>query len=455
MTSIVGGAVETPIAPSDLSASTQIVASAASSALLPLDAAGHIVALDPGAQAHALADPSIAGGGDATFSSKTMLGILGQLDPARVSGYVAAHEEAVSTLITAPPVATSVTAYWSGMNSDQQKALIDGAPRLIGNLDGVPFQARSRANRLQLTRAISDTRARLAGHAGKGVKLQLRHTLDTLLRVKEALKAPAGSPERSLVILDVGTNTRAAIAVGDVSTARYVSYLVPGMYFSVDQQLDDWVSTAENLYTEQRQWLRRSFGCRACAGTPGVAAVAWIGYQTPELLNVGGLALAQEGADYLEHGLEGLRALRAGDEPYVTVIAHSYGSTAALMALQRGSVSVDALALVGSPGSAAQSVHGLDVAGGNVYVGQAGFDPVVHTAFFGSDPGASAYGAIAFGVEGAKDPFGGAALAGSTGHNGYFTAGSESLRNLALIGIGQGGLVTPATGSATQLAAGR
>jgi hypothetical protein len=33
-------------------------------------------------------------------------------------------------------------------------------------------------------------------------------------------------------------------------------------------------------------------------------------------------------------------------------------------------------------------------------------------------------------------------LAASTGHNEYFSAGTESIRNMALIGIGHGELVT-------------
>jgi hypothetical protein len=325
---------------------------------------------------------------------------------------------------------------------------------LVGNLDGVPFAARNRANDIQLRRTIADTRRRLKGELGKGIRLQLQRQLKTLEGVRRAATTPPGHATRSLVILDIGTTTRAAIAIGDLSTARYVSYLVPGMYFSVDQQVQDWTSTADDLHEEQQQWLRRSFGCRACSTTIGVATVAWIGYQTPGLLDVGGLQLATEGAGYLEHALEAVRALRAGDEPYLTVIAHSYGSTAALMALERHTVHVDALALLGSPGSDAQSASALDVTPGNVFVAQAGLDPVVHTAFFGSDPGAPSYGATPIGVTGATDPFGARPLGASTGHNGYFTPGSECMRNLALIGIGKQDLVIEGGRPTTQLADG-
>ncbi len=60
---------------------------------------------------------------------------------------------------------------------------------------------------------------------------------------------------------------------------------------------------------------------------------------------------------------------------------------------------------------------------------------------FGCQPLSAEYGAHHFGVDGAVDPLTGASLAGSVGHVDYFTNGSESFRNMALIGIGRGGFV--------------
>lgn len=402
-----------------------------------------------------LADAPTAGGGDSVFGAKSTLGLLTRLNPTHIATYVESHPDAVNALLVSPPDSSRMAADWSTLSEPVRNDLITGAPRLIGNLDGVPFAARNRANAIELRRTIADTRHRLKGELGKGVRLQLQRELATLEGVRRAVTTPPGHAKRSLVILDIGRTTRAAIAIGDLSTARYVSYLVPGMYFSVDQQVQDWASTADELHEEQQRWLRRSFGCRACSTTIGVATVAWIGYQTPGLLDVGGLQLAKEGAGYLEHALEGVRALRVGDEPYLTVIAHSYGSTAALMALERHSVHVDALALLGSPGSDAQSARDLDVTPGNVFVAQAGLDPVVHTAFFGSDPGSPSYGATPIGVTGAIDPFGARPLSASTGHNGYFKPGSECMRNLALIGIGKQDLVIQGGNPTRQLADGR
>jgi hypothetical protein len=128
-------------------------------------------------------------------------------------------------------------------------------------------------------------------------------------------------------------------------------------------------------------------------------------------------------------------------------MAHSYGSTAAMIALQRGDFEIDALAVVGSPGSSAQNASALAVRDGNVYVGEAGWDPVVNSAFYGSDPGAASYGAYRMSVAGGIDAITSQSLGASYGHNEYFQPGSESMRNLALIGIGEGGLVMDDSGS--------
>jgi pimeloyl-ACP methyl ester carboxylesterase len=124
------------------------------------------------------------------------------------------------------------------------------------------------------------------------------------------------------------------------------------------------------------------------------------------------------------------------------VQAHSYGATAALLALKAHAFSVDALALVGAAGSPAGSVHELAVPAGDVFVGEAVWDGVATSGFFGSDPAAPAYGAVRLGTAGGRDPVSGAALRPAVGHNGYFTPGSESMRNLALVGIGRGNEVT-------------
>ena len=141
-------------------------------------------------------------------------------------------------------------------------------------------------------------------------------------------------------------------------------------------------------------------------------------------------------------------ASRGDDQPYLSVLSHSYGSTAALLSLEEDAVSVDALALVGSPGSPARTVHDLHVTDGNVWVGAADWDPIPASGVFGSQPTSVEYGAHRFSVASGTDPVTGEALAGAVTHNDYFSPGGSSLRNLALIGIGEGDQVTGANRAA-------
>jgi hypothetical protein len=63
------------------------------------------------------------------------------------------------------------------------------------------------------------------------------------------------------------------------------------------------------------------------------------------------------------------------------------------------------------------------------------------SAFFGSDPSSPSYDAHTMGVNGGTDSITGTKLGQSIGHNEYFDPGTESMRNMALIGINEARLV--------------
>src|SRR4051794_5262678 len=352
----------------------------------------------------------------------------------------------VTALDEVSPRPAEVATWWSRLAPATRGNLVAGAPGVLGNLEGVPYPVRDAANRATLAeRTLADERA-LSENPGRGEGMLLAVELKTLRQIATALQVPAGGPPRYLLTLDPTSAGRAAIAVGDLSTAKYVGFLVPGMYFSVREQIVDWTATAANVQRTESAWLQRF-------NDPGRAAVvSWIGYQTPDILNVIGLGLAQQGASRLADAVNGLQQARAGSRPFVSVLAHSYGATAALLALQSRAFGVDALAMVGAPGSPAQSADDLDVSDGQVYVGEAALDGVATSGFFGSDPTAASYGATQFATAGGTDPITHARLGAALGHNAYFAAGTESLRNVALVGIDHGADVT---GGRRQVAAGR
>lgn len=372
--------------------------------------------------------------------STPLLGSIRSIDPAALPGFLSTHHADVDRMLASPPAAAEISQFWRLLGPASQSVMMQSAPQLVGNLEGVPYTVRGKANTLTMKRTIDEVNAKLRTERGKAERLALQHQLTTLQNVQTALEKKGGA-KRTLVSLDPSPDAKAVIVVGDLESADYVSVLVPGMYMSVGEQIVSWAAVAQDLYDQQRGFLMRFLGPRSNITPPGVAVVAWIGYQTPVLTNIGGLQLAEQGAASLARTLTGIRELRQGDQPYLSVFAHSYGTTAALIALERRTVTVDALALMGSPGSSAQSVAELSVAEGNVFVGEAPMDPIVDSAFFGSDPGSPSYGAKPMSVAGAVDPITHKRLAASSGHNEYFTAGSECVRNVALIGIDQPGLV--------------
>lgn len=375
---------------------------------------------------------------------------LSLLNASSIPDFITANPTLAEEVLAAPPAASTVTTWWHALGADQRLGLRAAVPELVGNLEGVPYAVRDVANRSLLNGTMAQLRATIDSNAGRSVIDQAKQQLHMLQSIHDALGASPSLPQRTLMSLDVDGQGRAAIVLGDLKTADYVTYLVPGMFFTIENQMGDWVDAAARLYDEQRTWLGHFADRDERPRGESVATIAWIGYPTPNLTNVGGIDNAYEGRDALAATLEGLETMRGNDQPYLSVVAHSYGSTAALMALTEFDVEVDALALVGSPGSAAKTVDELHVRDGNVFVGEAAWDPVPNSSYFGSDPGAPEYGAKRMDVQGGVDAVTGTELAGSAGHNEYFSPGTESMRNFALIGIDLEQYVT--SGNASVLA---
>lgn len=367
-------------------------------------------------------------------ASVSTLQRLSSLPSAQLGSLLRSTPDLAASVLAAPPAAAEVSAWWSAMDSRHRAGVSAASPALVGNLDGLPPAARDAANRSSLATGLSVLAA--TADVGRSAAESTRVALRILSEVDRALASDTDEP-RSLLSLDTAGTGTAAVVVGDLATADYVTVLVPGMFFTVENQIVDWTGIAHDLYLEQQSLLRQ------LDKDATVATVAWIGYETPNLTNIASLDAAHTAKESLASLVDGIRSLREDAAPVISLVAHSYGSTAALMALADGSMAVDNLALIGSPGSAAQSVTELGMAHDSVWVGEAAWDPVPFTAFFGSDPGADSYGAQTMSVDGGTDPFGGADLVPAVGHIGYFTHGSEAMRNFALIGIDEGALVAP------------
>ncbi|MCU1437721.1 MAG: hypothetical protein JWP66_808 [Naasia sp.] len=419
-----------------------MLAVAATTAVAPADAS------PPLGSAPAICAPLVFGEDPRTGAPTVDIALAGSLEPSQLLRDLDDLEpDALRTLVDDNPVLvrqflerspspTAVAAWWEERGIPERRELVDAAPTLVGNLDGVPYEMRDAANRLTLDRALDRLRVDLADAPGKGAATDLATRVGMLEKVEASLTETPGGPDRTLLLLDTSMPGRAAVVLGDLDTADYVSVLVPGALLSIREHMTEWTKVTADLYDAQGEWLAMF------EEDATVATVSWIGYRTPDVTNVVGLDLAEEGATFLSGTVNGLRDGRPGDEPYISVFAHSYGATAAMLALSRGDMELDALAMMGSPGGSADSVDDLAVPKRRVWVGEAAWDPVVQTAFFGVDPGSEDFGARTMSVAGAVDPLTGVALTASVGHDWYLEPGTESLRNLSLIGIDRGDWVT-------------
>jgi hypothetical protein len=384
------------------------------------------------------------------LAGRVLLEQLALLDREELRSFVQTNPGSTAQLLLNPPAANQTARWWSSLPTSARRNLQAAAPEIIGNLPGVPFATRDSVNRVLLVQTIDELEDRAQTGVGRVESTDISARLAMLHQIELAIDQQAGAPDRSIISLDTEWPGRAAVVIGDLGTADYVSYLIPGMFFTIEGQVVDWSDTALELYDEQREWLQLLGKSDQRLQDKSVATVAWMGYQTPNIFTVGSEELADEGALYLDSAMDALLQERAGDRPFVSLLAHSYGSTAAMKALVTGHFEVDSFAVVGSPGSDAKSVDDLHVRGRNVFVGEASWDPVVGTGYFGNDPGAPSYGAHPMSVSGGVDLITDEELGASVGHNDYFAPNSESLRNMALIGIDRGSLVSDGSGQDVQ-----
>ncbi|GHI06094.1 hypothetical protein AQI88_28520 [Streptomyces cellostaticus] len=236
------------------------------------------------------------------------------------------------------------------------------------------------------------------------------------------------APSRHLLSFDGRGTGLATEILGDLTHADHVAVLVPGSDTSLDTY-GRFHRAAAALYDDLTH--------RAPTGTH-VAVVAWLGYRTPGTVSttVTTATRADQAAPRLRALVRQLRTL-APARAHLSLLCHSYGSVVCGRAAH--GLPADDIALVGSPGTGADSVSGLHTPA-RVWAARGSDDWVAHvphvradllftTVGFGTDPVSRAFGARVFDAAGAD-------------HSGYFTPGSASLANLARITLGETSEVT-------------
>jgi pimeloyl-ACP methyl ester carboxylesterase len=294
-------------------------------------------------------------------------------------------------LVARDPDPAAVAALFRGLDPDVADALAHERPDLVGNLDGAPIPLRYAANAEAIDREIA--RLQADGVGDDDPRLRKLRELD--------------DPDRHFLLFDPAGDGRAAEAFGDLTTARHVAVVVPGM----NNDLNNFTGgDAERVQHQASQF-----------DPDQVATIQWLGYDTPEGATALGTGAAEPGAEALPRFVEGIRAQRS-ERLHWTVIGHSYGSLVTGMAESGQGLDVDETVLVGSPGVGVD--HASDLGDGNVWVGLADWDLVGYSGWFGPNPHDKGFGATRFHT------------GDISGHSSYFNEGSESLRNIGLITAG-------------------
>jgi hypothetical protein len=321
-----------------------------------------------------------------------------------------------------------ISHFFATLTSAQRVRLAERYPLVVGNLDGAPIPLRYRANRISLAKSLyaERLRARTADLTDKG-KRRSEHRMERL----ESLLDEG----RQILSFDPTGRGRVAEVLGDLTAARRISVVVPGVdtdLLSFERDEKPWrapAGMARALYGAARE---------ASPRTP-MAVVAWADYRTPIGLGMDAATgnLAGDGADRLSRMVSALP-----ERAETALFCHSYGSVVCGMAapgLPEGRVSD--IAVAGSPGMRAERAADLHTSA-RVWAAR---DPgdwiadVPHLEFagigHGADPVSPAFGARVV------------ASGGAEGHAGYFALGTASLSNFARVAQGQYSAVACASGS--------
>jgi len=343
------------------------------------------------------------------------------------------------------------------------RALPQSVLEKLGNLEGVAYWARDAANRSVLGLRIDQVQSQLAtaqtgsawsGQYGTPFQQQiasLEKELKALLNIEATLGKKA-SGDRHLVSLTDDVPPLAAVSVGDLDTAKNVTWAVPGMN-TTTADMSSWTRAAQNIYDRQK----------LADGDSDRAVISWIGYETPGETTVLGMDKAEAGAEKLAASVHGLDAVRADGMPTTNIVAHSYGTTTAGVALSRSDIHVDRFVALASAGLPDAVDSADDLHAGEVYAGQARnvlFDEggkgdewaTVGRSFSHGhhvDPSKPAFGATTFGANGGSS-LEGNALQAVRHHDplhadgaGYLDSGTETLYNVAAATTGHDEKLTP------------
>lgn len=306
--------------------------------------------------------------------------------------------------------------FFASLNERQRDRLAHRYPLAVGNMNGAPVTLRYRANRIALGQARRTEQSRMHDSRltpdGRQLAGRRMHRFADLMK-----------PDRHILAFDPDGDGRAAEVFGNLTTARRVSVVVPGVdteiltFQRTSGRYSAPVGMAKALYHEQRDLRPDS----------RTAVIAWADYTAPN-----GLGMEAATETRADAGAVRLGALVRGlpGRSDVTLVCHSYGSVVCGSAARRLPSRVSDIVVAGSPGMGVEHADQLGTSA-RVWATRDAEDWIQDVPYLavgglghGADPVSPAFGARVMDAGDAE------------GHAGYFTPGTVSLRDFAAIGVG-------------------
>jgi uncharacterized protein YukE len=312
----------------------------------------------------------------------------GALSAADATIVPASASPASSGAASAPPAGAApadVAAWWQdtygGRDRAELEELIRAHPELFGGVDGLPAWVRDVANRQLLADELAAFDPKNPPTTQGSWDSAAADWVQAHLTLQNAQRMLDDDPSLSLLVLDTSDRRiELAFAQGDVDTADHVGVYTQGLFSNTNK-----VDGVQDAVQSMNDLLRA--GDRLLIadgrGDERIAMITWMGYDSPQGLDVLGAGPAEAGADRLASFADGVRAINP--QTHLTGLGHSYGSVVTSLAAQQTGA-FDDVAAFGSPGLRTEDVTDLRVDPGHVYALATPWDPVAASGHFGPVP---------------------------------------------------------------------
>lgn len=299
-----------------------------------------------------------------------------------------------------------INEWWNSLSGEEQIAMMDNHPEMLGGLDGIPTDTRDYSNRqvledeinsfdLSLDYDIARLEEQIAEMEANGEDVHYggnlgvphntaeyqdlldqldeltdqRDTRDSLMDLQEAITRPTDSgQDHYLLGYDSSGDGQAIVSVGNPDTADNTAVYVPGTGSDLGN-FPDAIGRAETMAGDAGEW-----------GVPGeeTAVIAWLDYDAPDEVvpNALDMSYANDAGPTLSQFTHGLESAHTEGGAHTTVVGHSYGTTVVGHTASEHGVEADKIIAVASPGMDTHSAEQLGVGSENVFVSTAEGDDI-------------------------------------------------------------------------------